>query len=140
MAEQELPYRRQKTPRVRQLPYSGSIFLTTVYPTSTHGAHGNSGGKSAGKDVFASGKGRKCPETSGDRYSQILWDQVSEPTAACGRKRKAKMRKNTSSDERMRNQCADIFSGSPQVRVLSPRPITTKNQPKKFLKKFQKRG
>ena len=32
------------------------------------------------------------------------------------------MRKNTSSDERMRNQCADIFLGSPQVRVLSPRP------------------
>ena len=34
--------------------------LTTVYPIYTTGVHGNSGGKSAGKDVFPSGKGRKC--------------------------------------------------------------------------------
>ena len=53
----------------------GVFCLTTVYPTSTHGAHGNSGGKSAGKDVFPSEKGRKCPEISEDRYSQILWEQ-----------------------------------------------------------------
>ena len=52
--------------------------LTTVYPTDTLGAHGNSGGKSAGKDVFGSGKGRKCPEISGNRYSQILWDSVEK--------------------------------------------------------------
>ena len=49
--------------------------LTTVYPTSTTGVHGNSGGKRAGKDVFPSGKGRKCLEIRGDWYSQILWDQ-----------------------------------------------------------------
>ena len=49
--------------------------LTTVYPTSTHGAHGNSGGKSAGKDVFPSGKGQKCPEISGDWYSRNVWEQ-----------------------------------------------------------------
>ena len=55
-------------------------------------------------------------------WTKPIWDQVSKPTAACGREREAKMRKNTSSDEKMRNQCADIFSGSPQVRVLSPRP------------------
>ncbi|MBR4071633.1 MAG: hypothetical protein IKK26_03670, partial [Clostridia bacterium] len=53
----------------------GEYFLTTVYPTDTAGVHGNSGGKSAGKDVFASGKRRKCLETSGNRYSQILWEQ-----------------------------------------------------------------
>jgi len=53
----------------------GSIFLTTVYPTSTHGVHGNSGGKSAGKDVFPSGKGQKRLETSGNRYSGFLWEQ-----------------------------------------------------------------
>ena len=35
----------------------GSIFLTAVYPTATTGAHENNGGKSAGKDVFPSGKG-----------------------------------------------------------------------------------
>ena len=52
--------------------------LTTVYPTDTHGVHGNSGGKSARKDMFASGKGRKCLEISGDRYSQILWDSVEK--------------------------------------------------------------
>ena len=52
--------------------------LTTVYPTSTHEAHGNSGGKSAGKDVFPSGKGRKCPEISGNRYSGFLWDSVEK--------------------------------------------------------------
>jgi len=52
--------------------------LTTVYPTSTHGAHGNSGGKMAGKDVFPSGKGRKCPEISGNRYSGFLWDSVEK--------------------------------------------------------------
>lgn len=56
----------------------GVFCFTTVYPTSTHGAHGNSGGKSAGKDVFGSGKGRKCPEISGNRYSQILWEQAGE--------------------------------------------------------------
>ena len=77
-ARTELPYRRQKTPRVRQTPYSGSIFLTTVYPTSTHGAHGNSGDKSAGKDVFPSGKGRKCLKSSGNRYSGFLWDSVEK--------------------------------------------------------------
>ena len=48
--------------------------LTTVYPTTATGAHGNSGGKSAGKDVLSSGKGRKCPEISGKRYSGFLWD------------------------------------------------------------------
>ena len=56
----------------------GVFCLTTVYPTSTHGAHGNSGDKSAGKDVFPSGKGRKWLETSGNRYSQILWDSVEK--------------------------------------------------------------
>ena len=49
--------------------------LTTVYPTDTTGAHGNSGGKSAGKDVFPSGKGWKHLETSGNRYSGFLWEQ-----------------------------------------------------------------
>ena len=34
--------------------------LTTVYPTYTTVVHGNSGGKSAGKHLFPSGKGRKC--------------------------------------------------------------------------------
>ena len=58
------------------MPYSGSIFLTTVYPTDTHGAHGNSGDKSAGKDVFPSGKGRKRLKMSGNRYSGFLWDGV----------------------------------------------------------------
>ena len=57
------------------MPYSGSIFLTTVYPTLPTGVHGNSGDKSAGKDVFPSGKGRKRPEISGNRYSGILWEQ-----------------------------------------------------------------
>ena len=52
----------------------GVFSLTTVYPTFTHGAHGNSGGKSAGKDVFPSEKGRKRPEISGNRYSGFLWD------------------------------------------------------------------
>jgi len=71
------------------MPYSGSIFLTTVYPTSTHGVHGNSGDKSAGKDVFASGKGRKRPEISGNRYSGFLWDQRaagSNPVASTNQK------------------------------------------------------
>ena len=49
--------------------------MTTVYPTDTTGVHGNSGGKSAGKDVFPSGKGRKRPEISGNRYSGIVWEQ-----------------------------------------------------------------
>ena len=57
-------------------PYRGSIFLTTVYPTSTHGAHGNSGGKTAGKHLFSSGKGRKRPESAGNRYSCTVWDIV----------------------------------------------------------------
>ena len=52
--------------------------LTTVYPTDTTGVHGNSGGKSAGKDVFPSGKGRKRPEISGNRYSGIVWDSVEK--------------------------------------------------------------
>ncbi len=56
----------------------GLFCLTTVYPTSTHGVHGNSGGKSAGKDVFGSGKGRKWLEISGNRYSKILWERVEE--------------------------------------------------------------
>ena len=55
------------------MPYSGSFFLTTVYPTDATGAHGNSGDEMAGKDVFPSGKGRKRPEISGNRYSKILW-------------------------------------------------------------------
>ena len=67
-----------KTPRMRPKAAFGVFCLTTVYPIYTTGAHGNSGGKSAGKDVFASGKGRKCLETSGDRYSQILWEQDVE--------------------------------------------------------------
>ena len=75
MGRAELPYRRQKTPRMRREAAFGVFCLTTVYPTSTHGAHGNSGGKSAGKDVFASGKGRKWLETSGNRYSGFLWEQ-----------------------------------------------------------------
>ena len=50
------------------MPYSGSIFLTTVYPTDMTGAHGNSGGKSAGKDVFSSGKGQKWLEITGNVY------------------------------------------------------------------------
>ncbi len=49
--------------------------LTTVYPIYTTGVHGNSGDKSAGKDVFPSGKGRKCPEISGNRYPGFLWEQ-----------------------------------------------------------------
>ncbi len=53
----------------------GVFCLTTVYPTDTTGAHGNSGGKSAGKDVFPSGNGRKCLKSSGNRYSQILWER-----------------------------------------------------------------
>ena len=57
------------------MPYSGSIFLTTVYPTDTTGVHGNNGGKSAGKHLFPSGKGRKCLKSSGNRYSGFLWDQ-----------------------------------------------------------------
>ena len=48
--------------------------MTTVYPTTATGVHGNSGGKSAGKHLFPSGKGRKCLETSGNRYSGFLWD------------------------------------------------------------------
>jgi len=56
----------------------GVFCLTTVYPTDTHGAHGNSGGKSAGKDVFPSGKGQKRPEISGNRYSGFLWDSVEK--------------------------------------------------------------
>ena len=59
-------------------PYRGSIFLTTVYPTDTLGVHGNSGDKSAGKHLFPSGKGRKCPEISGNRYSGFLWDSVEK--------------------------------------------------------------
>ena len=71
----ELPYRRQKTPRMRRKAAFGVFCLTTVYPIYTTGVHGNSGGKMAGKDVFASGKGRKCPETSGNRYSGFLWER-----------------------------------------------------------------
>ena len=56
----------------------GVFCLTTVYPTDTTGVYGNSGGKSAGKDVFASGKGRKRPEISGNRYSGFLWDSVEK--------------------------------------------------------------
>ena len=56
----------------------GVFCLTTVYPTDTTGVHGNSGGKSAGKDAFPSGKGRKCPKTSGNRYSGFLWDSVEK--------------------------------------------------------------
>ena len=71
----ELPYRRQKTPRMRRKAAFGVFCLTTVYPTTATGAHGNSGGKTAGKDVFPSGKGRKRLKMSGNRYSQILWEQ-----------------------------------------------------------------
>ena len=56
----------------------GVFCLTTVYPTDTHGVHGNSGGKSAGKDVFPSGKGQKWLETSGNRYSCNVWDSVEK--------------------------------------------------------------
>ena len=52
--------------------------LTTVYPTSTHGAHGNSGDKTAGKHLFPSRKGRKRLEISGNRYSGFLWDSVEK--------------------------------------------------------------
>ena len=65
----------RKTPRMRRKAAFGVFCLTTVYPTSTHGVHGYSGGKSAGKDVFGSGKGRKCLKLSGNRCSQILWEQ-----------------------------------------------------------------
>ena len=65
----------KKTPRMRLKAAFGVFCLTTVYPTDTTGGHGNSGDKSAGKDVLSSGKGRKCLETSGNRYSQILWEQ-----------------------------------------------------------------
>ncbi len=47
----------------------GVFCLTTVYPTSTHGAHGNSGDKSAGKDVFGS---RKEAETARNKRKQVL--------------------------------------------------------------------
>ena len=56
----------------------GEYFLTTVYPIYTTGVHGNSGDKMAGKDVFPSGKGRKCLETSGNRYSGFLWDSAEK--------------------------------------------------------------
>ena len=32
----------------------------------------------AGKDVFPSGKGRKRPKISGNRYSGFLWDSVEK--------------------------------------------------------------
>ena len=51
------------------------LFDHSLSHIHARGVHGNSGDKSAGKDVFGSGKGRKCPEISGDRYSQILWEQ-----------------------------------------------------------------
>ena len=54
----------------------GVFCLTTVYPTDTTGLHGNSGGKSAGKDVFPSGKRWKRPEMSGKRYSRNVWEPV----------------------------------------------------------------
>ena len=53
----------------------GVFCLTTVYPTDTTGVYGNSGGKMAGKHLIPSGKGRKCLETSGKRYSCNVWDQ-----------------------------------------------------------------
>lgn len=52
----------------------GVFCLTTVYPTTATGAHGNSGGKMTGKDVFPSGKGQKRLKMSGNRYSGFLWD------------------------------------------------------------------
>ena len=67
-----------KTPRMRRKAAFGVFCLTTVYPTDTTGVHGNSGGKSAGKDVFPSGKGRKRPEISGNRYSGNVWDSVEK--------------------------------------------------------------
>ena len=67
-----------KTPRMRREAAFGVFCLTTVYPTSTHGVHGNSGGKSAGKDVFPSGKGWKGLKMSGNRYSGFLWDSVKK--------------------------------------------------------------
>jgi len=74
----ELPYRRQKTPRMRREAALEVFCLTTVYPTDTLGVHGNSGDKSAGKHLFPSGKGRKRPEISGNRYSGFLWDSVEK--------------------------------------------------------------
>ena len=68
----------QQTPRMRRNAAFEVFCLTTVYPTSTHGAHGNSGERKAGKDVFPSGKGRKCLEISGNRYSGFLWEQDAE--------------------------------------------------------------
>ena len=53
----------------------GVFCLTTVHPTSTHGAHGNSGGKSAGTHVFPSGKWRKRLKMSGKWYSGKVWEQ-----------------------------------------------------------------
>ena len=67
-----------KTPRMRREAAFGVFYLTTVYPTSTHGTHGNSGGKSAGKHLFPSGKGRKRLKMSGNRYSGFLWDSVEK--------------------------------------------------------------
>ncbi len=49
--------------------------MTTVYPIYTTGVHGNSGDKTAGKHLFGSGKGRKRPEISENRYSCIVWEQ-----------------------------------------------------------------
>ena len=53
---------------------SWAIVLYHINTTDRFGTHGNSGGKSAGKHLFPSGKGRKCLESAGNRYSQILWD------------------------------------------------------------------
>ena len=56
----------------------GKRFLTTYLTITSLGTGGNSGGKSAGKHLFPSGKGRTRPEISGNRYSQILWDSVEK--------------------------------------------------------------
>ena len=58
-------------------PYRGSLFLTTVYPTTASGVDGNSGDKSAGKDVFLSGKRRKGAERSGERQPASVWERKS---------------------------------------------------------------
>ena len=49
--------------------------MTTVYPTTATGVHGNNGDKSAGKDVFSSGKRREGAERSGEHQRESVWEQ-----------------------------------------------------------------
>ena len=67
--------------------------LTTVYPIYTTGVHGISGDKTAGKHLFPSGKGRKCLEISGKRYSGILWDHEAQSSKLCTPTKKSTLRR-----------------------------------------------